>query len=166
VLIFNYLQNCILRGHKTGGYGVQSANGAGSAGPMITASITDDCGVVTNLQYQINYYDDEICSVYACYQDLHVNDGIIDVMSPDEYRAGERLSSDCLLPPGRDIDFHAGESIELMQGFSVEPFTAFNAYIQGCNVQTLREGQIEILETILQDSGLRIDPNILESQKE
>lgn len=109
-------------------------DGAGTAAGTIDAMIIDPaaCGTIT-ISHSIEYMDDELCSVYNCFADLHVNTALAlpQAQSPLLYTAEDRITSDGIVQYG-PTEFLAGESVELKPGFEVILGTEFLADIDLC----------------------------------
>ncbi len=65
----------------------------------------------------------------SCEQVLYVGSPI----SAIEYEAELELSSDALIVAPNDVEFHAGDFVELMENFEVQIGAAFHAHIASCN---------------------------------
>lgn len=64
----------------------------------------------------------------GCPPELSVNGTI----ATGTYQAGNRIDSDGTITTGNDVQFKAGESILLEEGFSIETASPFSAEIEGC----------------------------------
>ena len=83
-----------------------------------------------------NVYLDELsvtngdCNpIGVCEQTLYVGNPV----AKEEYEAQQEISSDALIVTPDNVDFHAGNFVELMENFEVQLGAAFHAHIAGCN---------------------------------
>ena len=137
-------------------------DGSGSNGGTIEVEILGGC-TPTILSLPITYLDDELCSIYNCFVDLHVNDALTlpAADSPTLYQADQRLSSDGTVQTGRIVDYTAGICIELKPGFEVELTAEFLADIVPCASQSFTRGEADTLINALEKEGINLDRNLL-----
>jgi len=142
------------------GYCVIDDNG--SNGGFIQVEILGGCSPIV-ITYPITYLDDELCSIYNCFVDLHVNDALAlsAAASPTLYQAGQRLSSDGTVQSGRVVDYTAGQCIELKPGFEVELSARFLADIVPCVSQAFTAREADVLIDALEKEGIALDRELL-----
>ena len=142
------------------GYCVIDDNG--SNGGFIQVEILGGCSPIV-ITIPITYLDDELCSIYNCFVDLHVNDALAlsAAASPTLYQAGRRLSSDGTVQSGRVVDYTAGRCIELKPGFEVELSARFLADIVPCVSQAFTAQEADVLIDALEKDGIKLDRELL-----
>ena len=134
-------------------------DGAGTPGGTIDVTITGGCSPMT-MSLPITYLDDEVCSVYNCFVDLHINDALAlpAADSPTLYVADQRISSDGTVLSDRTVDYFAGQSVELKQGFEVKKNAVFLADIAPCvSQQFFTSAQADLLIESLKEDGINLD---------
>jgi len=143
------------------GYCVVDANGDPAG--VISASYVPagSCGSPITTTFSVSYMDDEICNIYNCFIDLHVNTGLSASNSPNLYTAEKRLSSDGLVVTGRDIEYTAGECVELKPGFEVELNAKFLGHIVPCVSQAFTAQEADVLIDALEKDGIKLDRELL-----
>jgi len=77
----------------------------------------------------VSVTDGECNPTGECEQVLLVSNPI----SSGEYEAELELSSDAIIVAPDDIEFHAGNFVELLENFEVKLGAALHAHIAGCN---------------------------------
>ena len=79
--------------------------------------------------------DTELCISFiepvieTCLDDLFITNTINNGI----YQADETIESDCFIETGQDVNFQAGECIELYNDFTVEDGAEFTIIVQGCD---------------------------------
>ena len=143
------------------GFGITDGNGS-SAG-VIEVTITGGCAPIT-ASFPISFFDDELCSIYNCFLDLHVNDALTLPIadSPEVYQADQCISSDGTVQAGRNVEYNAGQCVELLPGFEVELTADFLADIVPCVSQSFRSVEADALIHALEKEGIKLDRNLLE----
>jgi len=161
-IVVNF-QDEITPGLVADGLGVIDGNNSSGGVIQATWTNTDGCSstpITSTLD--ISYLDDELCSVYNCFIDLHVNTGLAAANSPDLYVAEERISSDGVVTTTRNIEFRAGKCIELKPGFEVEMTAEFLADIAPCvTQQAFTNQQADQLINALDKKGISLDKELL-----
>ncbi len=144
------------------GYCIVDGNGDPAGTITATYVPSGSCGSAITTSFTVNYMDDEMCSIYNCFIDLHVNTGLSAAGSPDLYTAEERISSDGVVSTGRDIEYIAGQCVELKPGFEVEMSAAFLADIAPCvSQQSFTQAEADVLIDALENDGIKLDRELL-----
>lgn len=76
-----------------------------------------------------------ICAFSDCPDEEHISDDLIDQLHFEDHI---KISADNLIRTGANVEYDAGNHIELDPGFEVENGAMFHAYIDGCYDEALR----------------------------